>query len=484
MAHQHYSYHFMSDFLAAGLVANGLSVTQALAFASCVMLVAFVAVLYFAAARLTASPVAGFLATAIFLFSGGLGFVYLFSDLAGVAARHGNVLSFLLHLPRSYTQIQPLNYQWIDPILGYLVPQRPIVFGLGTVLVVLVLLREGVGRHSWRDMAAAGLLVAIAPLWHATAAVALAVVALVIAALDARRVAREGLRRYLAIWLAFALPVLLVAVPTVLWMLPRGGRGLGFLEFRIGWMATSGDHSDNPIWFWLKNLGIFVPLALFALLVHRRTRPDLARFVAPFWVLFVIPNLLILQPWDFDNTKWFLVWFLPAVVSVAGLLAWLFARNVALRALAAAALVVLCLAGAADVWRIWNYQDNNNLFLSNDDLAVGRWVRDHTPPAALFLTASNHNHPVPTIGGRRIFLGYTGWLFSVDLPYQQPEREAREIYSGDAQADRLLKKERISYVVVGPVELAPTGMAANEGFFRARYPQVYSTGAYRIYRVA
>ena len=483
MAHQHSSYHFMADFLAAGLVANGLSLTQALAFGSCVILIALVAVFHLAAARLSGSALAGFLAANLFLLSGGIGFVYLLADFSGVLARGGDWGAFLLHLPRSYTQIPQLNYQWLDPILGYLVPQRAVAFGLAVVAILLVLVREAMVTRAWRVMAFAGTLVGLTPLWNANAPVALAAVMLFAAAIDLPS-ARSDLVSYLRFWGSFGLPVLVLAVPTVLWMQPLNGGGLAILRLQPGWMAASAGHDDNGIWFWFKNLGIFVPLAIVAQLAARRLWPPVARTVAPFWLLFLLPNFVVVEPWDFDNTKLFLIWFLAAVIIVAGLLAVMIARGLALRSLALAAVVLLCLAGAADVWRALGYRDNSNLFLTNDDLKAGYWVRDNTAPNALFLTASNHNHPVPTIGGRRIFLGYTGWLFALNLPYQPAEVEAHRIYAGGPDADALLRREGIAYVVVGPQELAATGMAAHEQFFRSRYPVVYSSRGYRIYRIS
>src|SRR3989442_11155945 len=83
-------YPFMIDFLAADLVPLGTSLTESITATSGMLGLAFPAVLYLAALRFTAGRGASVIAVFVFLFSGGLGFVYLLSDLprggvAGVA---------------------------------------------------------------------------------------------------------------------------------------------------------------------------------------------------------------------------------------------------------------------------------------------------------------------------------------------------------------------------------------------------------------
>ena len=41
------------------------------------------------------------------------------------------------------------------------------------------------------------------------------------------------------------------------------------------------------------------------------------------WLWFVVPNIIVLQPWPWDNTKFFIFWALLGSVLVGGVLAGL-----------------------------------------------------------------------------------------------------------------------------------------------------------------
>src|SRR2546428_14180244 len=165
---------------------------------------AFPMVLYLAALRFTAGRGASTMAVFVFLLSGGLGFVYLISDL-----QHGG-LAVLAHLPREYTLNRDVNLQWLNPVLAYLVPQRSTLFGFSLVLILLVVIWIAIRQESgWRPFVFAGIVagmmsafsvhpygtgVALPAFW----------------ALFSRR--RE--------WLGFFVPAIAIRVPLVVCMLP------------------------------------------------------------------------------------------------------------------------------------------------------------------------------------------------------------------------------------------------------------------------
>src|SRR6202165_5874038 len=127
-------YPFMIDFLAANLVPLGSPVPAARAMRGVWLGLPFPAVLYLAAQRFTGGRAAAVIAVFVFLLSGGLGFYYLLGDLQ----RGG--LAVLQHLPREYTLNRDLNYQWLNPVLAYLVPQRSTLFCFRLALILLVVL--------------------------------------------------------------------------------------------------------------------------------------------------------------------------------------------------------------------------------------------------------------------------------------------------------------------------------------------------------
>jgi uncharacterized membrane protein len=70
-------------------------------------------------------------------------------------------------------------------------------------------------------------------------------------------------------------------------------------------------------------------------------------------------------------------------------------------------------------------------------------------------------------------------MWSRGLKYPQRSADIQSIYSGSADAERLLKQYHIEYVLVGPAELA-TGKV-NESYW-AQQLKVSESGPYRLYK--
>ena len=106
-------------------------------------------------------------------------------------------------------------------------------------------------------------------------------------------------------WLFFAVPLIILALPQVLWISPvHAGH---FLRAQWGWMS-----GNDPLWlFWLKNLS---PHWLVFALAYWMAKPKLKTFYLAFVGLFVVSNILVFQPNDWDNIKLFVWWLLLSCV--------------------------------------------------------------------------------------------------------------------------------------------------------------------------
>ena len=114
-----------------------------------------------------------------------------------------------------------------------------------------------------------------------------------------------------------------------------------------------------------------------------------------------------------------------------------------------------------------------------DGIALATMIREETPATALLLNAPTWNTPV-FLSGRRSLLGYTGHVWSRGLPYAEREADIARIYAGEPDAERLLEKYAIDYVVVSPVE---RGLLTVDDSFFERFTQVAEAGEYRLYDV-
>jgi hypothetical protein len=276
-------------------------------------------------------------------------------------------------------------------------------------------------------------------------------------------------------WFAFFLPAVVLAAPQALWLSGTGVRSKLF-AFHWGWAAGEG-----PILtFWLANAGAFLLLLAIALLSRRFSPPRLRRFYLPFGVWFIVPNVVLLAPWAWDNIKVFVYWHLASCPLVALVLATLLARRRTAWPLAGAlALVVLTLSGALDVARALAPVENPMLY-GREELEVAAWLRERTPPRAVILHAPIHNSVV-TLTGRQSLMGYPGHLWTHGIDYGERENEVKEIYRGGPRAEELLRHHRVDYIILGPNERAQ--LSPNEGFF-ARYPLIIDQAGYRVYQVS
>ena len=437
-----FAYPFLVDFLAAMMVRAGAGVIAAMWLQNMVMGMALVGSMHYWTLLLTRNRLAGVIAPVLVIFSGGLGWWLLFSD----PVPSDGIFSLFTNLPHDYTIVPNSILRWGNSLTTLFVPQRSILFGLPLAIFIfcqwwLALSQQessasganiDVGQFkassqktqrgakrlkpgaealvpvepqspSARRMQAAGLAAGLLPLIHAhTFLVVMGVGACL--ALLFRIVWRSWLRFF-----AVAVPV---ALPEILWLAHTGGvNARSYLGWQPGW-----DHADhNILWFWLANTGLFIPVLVAALLWRRgdlALPQRLLRFYTPFLFCFIIPNLVKLAPWIWDNIKVLFIWYLTSTPLVALLLARCWARKSFLRWLAPALLTTLVLAGGVDVLRVITSSTEYQEF-EPQGIALGDTISRQTAPRALVLHAPVYNSPI-FLTGRRSLLGYPGWMWSGD----------------------------------------------------------------------
>jgi len=456
------AYPFMIDLLAAALVAMGTSLTSALVLTSGLLALAFPAVMYCAGLRLIRSRVGSALAVLVFGLSGGLGFFLLFDDVR----RSG--LGALRQSHQLYTQDSALNLQWLNPVLAWMLPQRSVLLGFSIALLVMAMLwtalRREEGTGDWTPFIFAGVITGLSPLCHLHGygtVVALAA----FWALFSRRIQ----------WVGFFVPAIGLGLPAVLWMV---GGGAASVHPQVWWLANK----DEPVWFWLKNTSILVPAMAVAFLWRSVLPEGVGLHLAPIWLWFLVPNFVVFQPWDWDNTKFFAYWALFGALPVGALLASLLRRGPPERVAAYVMAALLMLSGALDLGRALDSSSASALFTGTGGLQVAAWAREHTDPRAVFLVAPVHNEPIPTLAGRRVMVGYPGWLWTYGLAdWATRTHDAQVMLKGDPSTLDLLHRYQVDYVVLGPEDAAIQG--SNAGYFDQIAERVYASGGYTVYRV-
>lgn len=485
-----FSYPFIADLLSAVFVRFGADVKGALivqniswAFALLVLLEGFVA-------RITGSKLAGRIAPFLLFFSGGLGFLWFFKDFA---AQGKGIWEFLWALPRDYTISD--QFRWGNSLVVLFITQRSLLLGMPLTLIVLGWLWKIFSSDAAdKNEAAAGsrtsfisgsslligLIAGALPLIHLHS---LAVLFVVTGTLFILR--HERWRE----WISFGAGVCLIAIPELLWSMSGSASETSkFFDWHFGW--DKGEM--NLLWFWLKNTGLVIPFVLIGIGMRwfagrtsgasaadeHRAASDLLHFYVPFVLLFMISNVAKLAPWEWDNIKVLIYWFVGSLPLVAYALARIWNSQKWLRLVAVAAILVLTLSGGLDVWRTMTGQNKIKVF-DADSVKIAELIKAKVPVNALFLNAPTYNSAV-VLTGRPSFMRYSGHLASHGIDYIPREETVRNIYQGDATADLLLRKNGIDYVIVSPAETGE--LTANAAYF-GRYPLIAESGPYRVYQV-
>ena len=462
------TYPFVVDLAAALLMAAGATARQALRLENLALGWALVGLLHRFALRLTRDRLAALLAPVLAMASGGLGFLLLSHDVDPSA---GGLVALLRHPTRDYTIMPQGPLRWGNLAVTMLVPQRSFLLGLPLFLIVATLWWQAIGDddrgRARRRLLAAGIVTGLMPLAHAHAFLTALGVGTALALLfpDARG------------WARSLLAALVLATPQVLLISSGTAMQAGtFIGLQFGW--DRGD--EGVLRFWWLNLGLFIPALLVALLWRwpRLVDGRTLRFYLPFTLCFLVPNLVRLSPWIWDNVKFMVWWHLVSAVLVALLLARLLRAGGGARAAAAVLFVLLTLSGALDLWRM----ASGSILLpvvTPEGTVFADEIRAATPPGAVILHAPTYNSEV-YLAGRRSVIGYPGHIWSQGLAAGTREDDVKRLYAGTPYADALLARYGVGYVLVGPRERALEGFDEEA---LARLPVVVEHGRYALLRV-
>ena len=318
-----------------------------------------------------------------------------------------------------------------------------------------------------RRMIAAGVVAGLLPLVHAHSFVVVMVVGGCMALLQ---------RRWRP-WIVFCAVASVIALPQMWWSTHNSAVDASrFLEWQFGWDRGK----ENALWFWFRNSGLFIPLTIAALFWGRK-QPLVSRrllvYFLPFTLCFIIPNVLKLAPWIWDNVKVLFYWWLASAPLVALLLARLWRQGQWKRIVALILFASITMAGALDVGVILLSPAKHQVF-DSAGIAFAEMIKQKTEPRALVIHAPVHNHPV-FLTGRRSLMGYPGHIWSHGINYFARESEIKRVYAGTVDADAILRKYGVAYAVVSPLERQ---MSVNEQFF-SRFELVGEVGGYRLYKI-
>lgn len=457
------AYHYLISLTTAAMVELGMSPLSAIKLHDLiVMLFATLAVFAFAR-RITRSRNTAALATVLFFLGSGLGWIVTAAEIN----RSHDITGTLLDRAWDYGAVAGAGIRWEPAFLVAIAPTRATLYGLSLGLLVLALLFQAVQQPDRRTFLLAGAIAGLLPLAHMGTLLALAMIAPFLFLFFPSR----G-------WLYFFVPWVAIAVPQ---MILQGGLsgGAGRLHRDFAWMADK----ENGLWFWLTNLGLFLPLLVIALFDRASTTQLARRFLWAFMPIFVIANVVALDPTGpWNNLKVLFYWFLAVCILVAALIVrtWQEHRTLVVRALLAGCVLTMLLSGLLMHLHVARGK-NAYMVFSRAEVDLAQQVRERTGPDAVFVSGLQYNPVITALAGRPTLIFFPPYLQSWGIDTAERERDVRSIYALAPNAIGLLRKYDVSFVLIGPSER--NTLHANVEGFRSRFPVIAATEGHEVFDV-
>lgn len=469
-------YPILTDATATTMLLFGASIQAAMIVPAAVMSALVYCGYLIFAREVTRNTPAAVVAAVLLFFNGGLGFLYDF-DLSG--HDFSKITEIFTGYYKTPANQPEYNLRWSNLVCDLLLPQRTFLGGWTLLLPALYFARSALRRHETRDYLLATLFASALPMVHTHSFAALGLycagscVYQFVADPENRRKLVRGAGMFLGLTLVCALPQMISST------LKQATRE-GFVRLHFNWVNyTDEGFVDFYPWFWAKNIGLPLLAMICALLEwKKRDRMDFVGAAC----IFVVAELVLFQPLDYDNNKLFYIWYLlmlPAAGS-ACVGVWRRLRGTRSRALLAALFLAgSTISGALSIARecVSDYQ-----LFSAADVAAAEYIEENTDPDDMFLTGLHHNNPVYALAGRDVVCGPSLFLYWHGLDYMSRDARVRAFYADPENNLDLLREYNVKYIVSGSAERYE--LSSNEEALDALFELIYDEMGTKIYRVA
>jgi hypothetical protein len=344
----------------------------------------------------------------------------------------------------------------LPPVLDNLLQQRPLLVGLPVFALVLTLLRDMEDKNR---VLLAGIVTGLLFPFHAVSFICAYAAYFVSLLLNSRNLKTHYL--YFLVSAVIALPFLVA--------------GSSSLSIVIAPVWALNFVKDNPVLFYLANLGIPFLLALVTFVFPKKVKGDFLKITL--LVLFMVPNLVSITPNPWDMYKFFIFAWIPIAVLGGAVLA----RT---RKSLAVVLLLLSLLTTASV--IGYNVGTSYQAASWEEYNVGMWVRDNTEEQAVFLTYYFIHSPPTMIGGRLRVASYVNWAYGHGVPYDDIQERFADVdraYTGsEVDLRQVVDTYDVTYIYVGEEELSHyPGCVAR--FDSVEWLEPVYAGSLRVYMV-
>jgi hypothetical protein len=462
------SYPFLVDSLSSSLYLFGTPLRWAVLLPSYFMVLALVAGVFILAFEVLKHKYAAALSTLFFFFNGGFGFAYFMDGLRKNSGNFTRMFTEWYHTPTNFNEN---NIRWSNTIVDMIIPQRTTLAGWTFVVFAIWLLYRAVTNEDKKYFAYAGVVAGLLPMIHTHSFMALGLIVLtwMIVYFFYTKKALE----YIKNWLYFCIPAGILALPQLLfWTFPQA-TGHGFTRWQFDWANIN----DIWIWFWTKNVGIVFILLIPAVLAARK---KLLSFYSGAILIFIIADIIVFQPNEYDNNKLFYIWYLFSAILVSAFIFSLYNRMKGMRARWSLVAIIVALGMTSGVLTIGREWVSDYVLFANGDVKAADYVKANTAVNATFLTADNHNNAIAALTGRNIVCGSGVFLNFHGINYAQRNSDLEIMYKNPSKFKELADKYSVDYVYYSGQERGRYKIG-NPDYFKANYPTVYKDDNEGIY---
>jgi hypothetical protein len=244
--------------------------------------------------------------------------------------------------------------------------------------------------------------------------------------------------------------------------------GAKTVQWHPGYLISDQLTVVNFLWYWIHNLGLhFFLIPIGWLIAPARVK----KIMIPLFFLFLIPNLFQFSVEMAGNHKFFNFFLLFGGMLSAYALIRIFRIKHIGKLVGLVGLVGLLFSGIIDFFPVYN--DGYMALRDIPKNEVATWIRDNTPPDAVFLNSSYFFHPA-SVAGRKVFQGWPYFTWSAGykqnrLPIMNTLYETRN----SEERCTLLANHHISYVTVEDIKDDPNLPTIDLNDFLTHYTPVF-----------
>ena len=388
-------------------------------------------------------------ATLLFFLNGGLGFLYDF-DMA-FKDNFVKIREIFEGYYKTPANQPDLNLRFSNVIADLMIPQRSLLAGWALGIPVFYLLIDSFENNDILETLFLGLWAGSLPLVHTHTFLALGIFS---GGYILGRLIIDNKKRKTVL-----IQTVIYFVIVLIMMMPQIFRGAikqtvegGSLRIQVNWVNNSGGRGliDEYFWFWIKNVGISFILVICGILsCKKRGYFDI---VLGMTFVYVVAEIIIFQPNEYDNNKIFYIWYMFAMIIAADYLEMIMIRldNLPGRNLLFTIFMMVSIcSGSLSIARecISSYQ-----LFSASAVEAGKWIEENTDKKDIFMTGQQHINPVCSLAGRQIICGSNLYVYFHGLSYSQQEYDCKSFYINPKENYSVIYKYDIDYIYLSDYE--------------------------------